>query len=307
MSYILDGSGVDSPECRSLEIQSVESVERASGVSGTLLFDAVDAFIEHEGPEKNYMPYLTILGRPAGIQADLPYNVTTLRYQSSHDKKLMTYRYDLTRENLAHMAMDGLFEEGFQPSHLARTSRYELPCEVSYVAFPPDEKLLDPETGNPMPPVVFASLQPGSLHCTDYESGYTIHDYFDRVPEPEPEAAREAAPYELPAAARVLGDEFSFAFGERSEPVVETAPEPGTEESGPVDASQHGEADVPVLPEVDIPEAKPRVPDASWLVRSEAMATSRHSPAARPQRPHDVSDMSVSGGPREQDVESEFI
>ena len=314
MSYILDGSGVNSPECRRLEIQSVDRVERESGVPGTLLFDAVDAFIEHDGPEQNYKPYLAILGRPVGIQADMPYNVTTLRYQSSSDKKLMMYRYDFTRENLANMAMAGLFEEGFEPSHVARTSRYELPCEVSYVAFPPDDKLRDPDTNALMPPVVFASLQPGSLHCTDYESGYTIHDYFEAVPEQESEEDLQVSDYELPVAARVLGNEFSFDSDVHVQPVVEDVFQAAPEVPNLDDLSESG-PDSKVEPgALEMAVSEPSEPNFVQAVSTRVQhgaVIQREAPVAHKKpaksHTHDVSDMNVSRGSTRRDIESEFI
>ena len=214
----MDGAGIDSPECRQLRVKAFESAEQASGVPATLLFDANDAFIEHDGPENHYRPYLMLLGRPAGIQADLPHGVSTLRYKSRQDTRMITYRYDFTRENIVELTRKGLFDEGFEPSKMARTSRYELPCEVNYVAFPPDvtpdedemEESERADFASQNPPVVFASLVADSLHCDDNTSGYTIHEYFEPVPEKSMENAIER--YELPQAARVHGTEFESAF-----------------------------------------------------------------------------------------------
>lgn len=227
MGYVLDGTGINSAECRALKMKYYKDIEQDSNVPGVLLLDAKDAYIEYDGPENQHRPYLTIVGRPAGIQADLPYHVSTLRYQDARDRQLVSYRYDFSRENLAVLAQNGLFEKGFAPSKLAKTSRYELPCEISYVAFPPDaepsmaasfEDHAEFRTQNP--PVVFASLQVASLHCDDETSGYCIHDYFEPLPEKTVVADKDYSPVNE----RVLGNEFEDAF-ESPEPIhFEPAP-----------------------------------------------------------------------------------
>lgn len=169
---------MESPEYRQLRMRAVDKVQEENGVPALLLFDASDAFIEHDGPENHYRPYLMLHGRPAGVKAELPFQVSTLQYEGSTDRRLIMYRYDFTRENLQELCSKGLFETGFEPPSQVRTSRYELPCEISYAAFPPMAGEPNPEN----PPVVYASLQPGSLHCDDETSGYMISSYFDAVP-----------------------------------------------------------------------------------------------------------------------------
>lgn len=186
---------MESPEYRQLRMRAVDKVQEENGVPALLLFDASDAFIEHDGPENHYRPYLMLHGRPAGVKAELPFQVSTLQYEGSTDRRLIMYRYDFTRENLQELCSKGLFETGFEPPSQVRTSRYELPCEISYAAFPPMAGEPNPEN----PPVVYASLQPGSLHCDDETSGYMISSYFDAVPVRSVQAEMDAPGLDLEA------------------------------------------------------------------------------------------------------------
>lgn len=226
---ILTGGSMSSPEYRELRMRAVDKVQEASGVSAMLLFDAKDAFIEHDGPENHYRPYLMLHGRPAGVKAELPYHVSTLQYESDSDKRLMTYRYDFTRRNLQDLCAKGLFEQGFEPPAQVRTSRYELPCEISYAAFPPDAGEPNPEN----PPVVYASLQPGSLHCDDESSGYLISSYFEAMPERE--AAPEMVPDKYVIDRESVRERSAAAF---DKPEVELQPLPDPEGFVPVETPE---------------------------------------------------------------------
>lgn len=194
MSFVVTGSGIDSAECRELRARWRERVRQYDDMDATLKFETEDAFIEFQNNGRTVTPYLMLMGRPVSVEGDFPWGVSGVEYANKLDRQLVAYRYELTRENLADMAAKGMFEPGFETPEVLRRNLFELPCTVSCVA-------VGPESESDFP-VVFVSLNPGSLVCDDNMSGYTIHEYFEHMPEQEPEdlvyesAVARTLPYE---------------------------------------------------------------------------------------------------------------
>lgn len=193
MSYIIDGKGRRCPEARTLVPQYSDDVVRESDVQATLLLDVTDAFLDFEDKRENCRPFLVLMGRPMMLQGDFPCGISTIRYQDPTDRALVSYRYDLTRENLIEMVGKGMFEPGFEVPDIIKNNQFELPCTAACDVIKPEHK------GDV--PLAFVSINHGSLRCTDLESGYNIGSYFEQpeaaveepVAEQEDEVIRDAA------------------------------------------------------------------------------------------------------------------
>lgn len=228
MGMVISGSGIDSAECRELRAKWRERVQQYDDMDATLKFESEDAFIEFQHNGRTMTPHLVLMGRPVSVEADFPWDVSGVEYANKLDRQLIAYRYEFTRENLADLASKGLFEKGFETPEVLRKNTFELPCTVSCVAIGPESDVDFP--------VVFVSLNPGSLVCDDNMSGYTIHDYFENMPEEEP----EDLVYES-AVARTLPYENMFTrVGEQLKEAVPDAPEPEDEGYDPYEDEDEG-------------------------------------------------------------------
>lgn len=194
MSLIVTGSGIDSAECRELRAKMRERVKQYGDMPATLKFETEDAFIEFQNNGRSVTPYLVLMGRPVSVEGEFPWDVSTVEYASKLDRRLMSYRYEFTRDNLAALAAKGMFEPEFETPDVLRHNLFELPCSVSCVAVGPASEADFP--------VVFVSLNPGSLLCDDEMSGYVIDEYFEELPQREPDdlvyesAVARTRPYE---------------------------------------------------------------------------------------------------------------
>ena len=246
MSMVVTGSGIDSAECRELRARMRERIQQYDDMDATLKFETEDAFIEFQNNGRTVTPYLTLMGRPVAVEGDFPWDVSGVEYANALDRQILSYRYEFTRENLADLASKGMFEQGFETPEVLRHNLFELPCTVSCVAVGPE--------GESDFPVVFVSLNPGSLVCDDDMSGYTIHEYFEEMPEQEPEdlvyesAVARTLPYEH--ALSEFGDKLRVQETEAPEPEAGAAPVDGTipESPGPAE-----EAPIPVYEPVEEP------------------------------------------------------
>ena len=249
MGLVITGSGIDSAECRELRVKWRERVQQYDDMDAMLVFDTEDAFIEYQNNGRSVVPHLTLMGRPVSVEGEFPWDVSGVEYANKLDRQLMAYRYELTRENLSALAAKGMFEPGFETPEVLRKNRFELPCTVSCVA-------IGPESESDFP-VVFVSLNPGSLVCDDRMSGYTIDEYFDMLPEAEPEdlvyesAVARTLPYEN--AFNKLGDqlrvsEMPVPESAKVSAALERAMEPVTT-ANPALADKPAEADK--QPDVD--------------------------------------------------------
>lgn len=203
MSLILTGRETGSSACRELGIKCQDALE-AKDVPAMLLFEAEDAFIEFSGEDDvefgagdgTGRPRLILIGRPKGVRGDFPFDIAGMDYDDEClGRSLQSYAYEFTRENLIDLARKGMFEPGFRVPDIIKSSTFELPCRVDYVAI-----------GATSPgdyPVIFAGLTPDSMSCDDVSSGYEISEYFEPVPlitktPPEPRP-RPKTLYELVA------------------------------------------------------------------------------------------------------------
>lgn len=176
MGFILDGKSQGSPLCQDMMSRYSGGMERQAGIDAVMTFGVEQAFLSFDDPSRRCRPFLTLLGRVQEVVGRFPYGVEAVRYQDTEERSLVSYRYDLTRANLAEMVAKGLFDEGFEVPEIIRENVFELPCKVTCTALAPEEP--------GMPPVVFADIEASSMQCTDDTSGYTISEYFRAVPEP---------------------------------------------------------------------------------------------------------------------------
>ena len=263
MGMVISGSGIDSAACRELRAKLQGQLEKQDDLDAIVRFETQDAFIEFQQNGQTMTPYLTLLGRPMAVEADFPYGVSGVEYSEQLDQALVAYRYELNRQNIADMAMKGMFEDGFQVPDVVRKNQFELPCTVSCVAVPA-------ESSKDFP-VVFASINPGSLVCDDDMSGYTIHEYFEAMPEREPDdlmyesAVAKMLPYErvLKQASERIAEAVPMDVPEpvESEPVVQEesagAPEVHAETTPVVDTfSLEGGQEDELEPELE-PDSEP--------------------------------------------------
>ncbi len=195
----ISGAGVDSAECRELRAKLRDRISQHDNLPALLKFDVEDAFIDFETRDQTCVPSLVLMGRPTGFEGDFPWDVGKVEYANTLDRRLLAYRYEFTRANLAELSMKGLFEEGFEVPEVIRKNEFELPCTVSCVS-------IGPEGQNDFP-VVFTSVNPGSLRCNDDTSGYTISEYFETMPAKPFEDEHEMAP----AMARTLVYNVAYA------------------------------------------------------------------------------------------------
>lgn len=184
MGIILDGKSMNSPLCRQLMAKYQDTMAREDGVDALLTLEVEQAFLDFDDEMHKYRPYLLLLGRPVSIEGQFPFGVSTIRYDDTVDRTLIMYRYDFNRQNLTELAQKGLFDEGFEVPDIIRQNEFVLPCRVNCVG-------LDAERAD-LPPVVFASIEPSSLRCTDATSDYNISEYFESVPESAEELEADA-------------------------------------------------------------------------------------------------------------------
>lgn len=307
MGMVVFGSGIDSAECRELRAKLRERVQQYDDMDATLVFDTEDAFIEYQNNGRSITPYLMLMGRPVSLQGDFPYGVSGVEYSNKLDQQLVSYRYELTRENLADLALKGLFEPGFEPPQVLRKNRFELPCTISCAA-------LGPQSESDFP-VIFASLNPGSLVCDDNMSGYSIHEYFDALPEREPDdlvyesAVSRMLPYD--AAFSNLGSELQIHEKSDAEILMEQAQEqeqsdvPADDELNAPDVQDTGELSKPdglVIASEKRSEGvvgKPMSATVQPVVKPE---TKPETPVSKPVEPIDRKQaISEMGGPEEDD------
>lgn len=217
MGMVITGSGIDSAECRELRAKWRERVQQYDDMDATLVFETEDAFVDYQTNGRTVTPCLMLMGRPVSVEGEFPWDVSGVEYVNKLDRQLMAYRYEFTRENLSDLAAKGLFEPEFETPAVLRKNRFELPCTVSCVA-------IGPESESDFP-VVFVSLNPGSLVCDDNMSGYSIHEYFDMLPEREPDdlvyesAVARTLPYET--AFNQLGDKLKVPEKDETEIAAE--------------------------------------------------------------------------------------
>lgn len=241
MGMVISGSGIDSAECRELRAKWRDRVQQYDDLDATLKFESEDAFIDFQHNGRTVTPYLTLMGRPVSVDAKFPWDVSSVEYANRLDRRLMSYRYEFTRENLSDLAAKGMFEEGFEPPEVLRHNVFELPCTVSCVAIGP--------AGEGDFPVVFVSLNAGSLVCDDDMSGYKIHEYFEALPEREP----EDLVYES-AVARLTPYKNMFKTVSKAMPAVAQEPASGVVPEDMERERPYGESDRPA----ESPEPAPQ-------------------------------------------------
>lgn len=171
------GAGLQSAAAKVLLNQQEANVIRQNEVAALMTFDVESAFLDFSDKQQRCRPFLVLMGRPTMLEGEFPFNIRTIRYQNPDDKALMAYRYDLSRRNLAELAEKGLFEQGFDVPSIIQNNEFQLPCTVSCGALGPQ--------GPDDVPIIFASVDTASLHCTDETSGYDISSYFESLPEEE--------------------------------------------------------------------------------------------------------------------------
>lgn len=173
MGLILDGKGLNAPEYQVMLGKYSDQMVH-SQVDATLALDVENVFLDFD--EKNrHRPYLLLLGHPAGLSGEFPCGVSQVQYKGQLDRMMIAYRYELSRENIAKLALKGVYDENFQIPSIMSDNRYELPCKANCAVLPAEQPGL--------PPVVFVSPEAGSLSANDETSGYEIDSYFDIAPE----------------------------------------------------------------------------------------------------------------------------
>lgn len=137
------------------------------------------AFLEREGSEQHYRPYLRLVGSVVDVSGDFPMGVTTFRFGDERHRPLVQYVYHFNNVELSQLCLKGMFDDGFSVPDLFEHTTFELPMNL-------DMRMVAPEADDEAP-LAFLRVQDAyGIDIDGVVSGYeNLAQYFEQARGPE--------------------------------------------------------------------------------------------------------------------------
>lgn len=269
MGYNVASTSMRSAVCRALMAKYQQEMIIQDGIEAVAMLTTENAYLDSEPTQDGlHRPCIMLVGRIKELTGEFPGDISRVRYDDPADQRFITYKYMLSRSNLAELCRKGLFEPGFDVPDIIKDNEMEIPCRVSCAVLP--------GTGPGDAPVIFTDLDVRSFECTDETSGYRIDEYFDPLPPRDMMPGDGLPEYEPPEYRDNINSAFGLdepGAGQPEQEAQDEGPAPfeplETEAGGPARSKQSGNPgkrrrkyDEPAAPSpVPVPEVPAEGPE----------------------------------------------